>query len=81
MEHAPHRKPVLLTRCKLLSATVSQEILGGLDPLVQQELGHEFLGASVVEALAGAVVHLLLDEVEVGAGMNAEVGALGEVLP
>ena len=47
---------------------------------MQQELREAFFGLVEPEAFAGSVVELCRDAVEVEVGVEAEVGALGEVL-
>jgi len=55
--------------------------IGGFERLSQQELSEAFRGLVEPEAFAGSVVEFVGDAVEVEFAVDAEVGALGEVLP
>ena len=46
-----------------------------------EELSEFFARGVVAQALAGAVVELVLDGLELGGGVLGQVGALGQVLP
>jgi hypothetical protein len=59
---------------------MSRKAIGGFWRSLQQEVGELFDRLGEVEPLAGSVVELVGDGVEVGLGDGGEVGALGEVL-
>jgi hypothetical protein len=63
-----------------LDSTPTHSWMGGFERLSQQELGEAFCGFVEPEAFAGSVVEFVGDVVEVEFGVDAEVGALGEVL-
>ncbi len=48
--------------------------------VVGEELSELLAGGAVAEALAGPVVELVGDGLELGGGVDGQVGALGEVL-
>jgi hypothetical protein len=57
---------------------VSRKGIGGFERSLQQQLGQALGGVGLGQALAGPVVELVGDRVELGFGDGGEVGALGK---